>query len=142
MRAGSVFAGRVREALKKFLFLQRLPSGAKARHSFCCVCGTTKVVPFQSLDLIRGSLGHKALFSDPSAIHDSNPREQMTDKRDALHILRLPVEDHFPVAWQSPVENKELCRLLRHRCRLVRMRAELKNQLDAIHPADNYLSVG
>jgi RHS repeat-associated protein len=51
--------GRVahpKEALKKFLFLQRLPSGAKARHSFCCVCGTTKAVPFQSLDLIRGSL--------------------------------------------------------------------------------------
>jgi hypothetical protein len=24
------------------------PSGAKARHLFCCICGTTEVVPFQN----------------------------------------------------------------------------------------------
>jgi transposase len=76
--------------------------------------------------------GHELLIGDASAIHASAPREQRTDKRDARHILRLLVEDRFPSVWQPPAANEEQRQLLLHRCRLVRMRTRLKNQLDSI----------
>ena len=76
--------------------------------------------------------GHELLVGDASAIHASAPREQRTDKRDARHILRLLVEDRFPSVWQPPAANEEQRQLLLHRCRLVRIRTRLKNQLDSI----------
>lgn len=76
--------------------------------------------------------GHELLVGDASAIHASAPREQRTDKRDARHILRLLVENRFPAVWQPPAANEEQRQLLLHRCRLVRMRTRIKNQLDSI----------
>lgn len=76
--------------------------------------------------------GHELLIGDASAIHASAPREQRTDKRDARHILRLLVEKRFPEVWQPPAGNEEQRQLLLHRCRLVRMRTRLNNQLDSI----------
>jgi hypothetical protein len=32
---------------------ERQTSGAKARRLFCCICGTTEVVPFQNSELFR-----------------------------------------------------------------------------------------
>lgn len=77
-------------------------------------------------------LGFTFLLGDPSAIRAANPRRQKTDKRDARHILHLLVEDRFPAIWQPPAENEQLRQLLLHRCRLVRLRARLKNLLDCI----------
>ena len=77
-------------------------------------------------------LGDELLVGDASAIHASAPREQRTDKRDARHILRLLVENRFPSVWQPSAGNEEQRQLLMHRCRLVRMRTRIKNQLDAI----------
>ena len=71
-------------------------------------------------------------MGDASAIHASAPREQRTDKRDARHILNLLVEKRFPAVWQAPIANEEQRQLLLHRCRLVRMRARIKNQLDSL----------
>jgi transposase len=82
--------------------------------------------------ILIGELGYELLVGDASAIHASAPREQRTDKRDARHILRLLVENRFPAVWQPSVANEEQRQLLLHRCRLVRMRARIKNQLDAI----------
>jgi transposase len=76
--------------------------------------------------------GHELMVGDASAIHASAPREQRTDKRDARHILRLLVENRFPAVWQPSVANEEQRQLLMHRCRLVRMRTRIKNQLDSI----------
>lgn len=76
--------------------------------------------------------GHELLVGDASAIHASQPREQRTDKRDARHILRLLVENRFPAVWQPSVGNEQQRQLLMHRCRLVRMRTRIKNQLDSI----------
>jgi transposase len=76
--------------------------------------------------------GHELLVGDASAIHASAPREQRTDKRDARHILRLLVEKRFPAVWQPSAGNQEQRELLMHRCRLVRMRTRIKNQLDSI----------
>jgi transposase len=71
-------------------------------------------------------------LGDATQIRASNPRKQKTDKRDARHILKLLVEKRFPEIWQPPVENEEVRQLLLHRCRMVRMRTHLINQLDSI----------
>ena len=77
-------------------------------------------------------LGYEFLLGDPSAIRAASPRRQKTDKRDARHILRLLQEDRFPVVWQPPAENEQLRQLLLHRCRLVRLRTRMTNQLDSM----------
>jgi transposase len=89
---------------------------------------------------LMGELGHEVLLGDPSAIHASMPRRQQTDKRDARHILTLLVEDRFPVVWQPSLENEDTRQLLLHRCRLVRFRARVKNQLDAMAKNEGLLS--
>lgn len=77
-------------------------------------------------------LGHEFVLGDATAIRASNPRRQKTDKRDARHILTLLLENRFPAVWQPSLENEELRQLLLHRCRLVRMRTRVRNQLDAM----------
>lgn len=85
-------------------------------------------------------LGHEVLLGDATEIRASNPRKQKTDKRDARHILSLLVEDRFPAIWQPPVENDEMRQLLLHRCRMVRMRTRIKNQLDGMAKNEGWLS--
>ena len=85
-------------------------------------------------------LGHEFLLGDPSAIRAASPRRQKTDKRDARHILNMLVEDRFPAVWQPSVENQELRQLLLHRCRLVRLRVRIKNQLDSMGKNEGLLS--
>ena len=85
-------------------------------------------------------LGHEFLLGDAGAIRASVTRRQKTDKRDARHILKLLVEDRFPDVWQPPVENEALRQLLLHRCGLVRMRARVKNRLDAMAKNEGWLS--
>jgi transposase len=85
-------------------------------------------------------LGLEFLLGDASAIRASCPRKQKTDKRDARHILTLLVEDRFPAVWQPPMENDDLRQLLMHRCRLVRMRTRVKNQLDSMAKNEGVLS--
>jgi transposase len=87
-----------------------------------------------------GELGYEMLLGDPGAIHASMPRRQQTDKRDARHILTLLVEDRFPVVWQPSVGNEETRQLLLHRCRLVRLRTKVRNQLDAMAKNEGLLS--
>jgi transposase len=78
---------------------------------------------------LMDELGHEFLLGDAAAIRAACPRRQKTDKRDARHILNMLVEDRFPSVWQPGVENDELRQLLLHRCRMVRMRARVKNQV-------------
>jgi transposase len=78
-------------------------------------------------------LGYEFLLGDPSQIRASSPRKQKTDKRDARHILNLLLgQERFPAVWQPPLENEDLRQLLLHRCRLVRLRVRIKNQLDSM----------
>ena len=46
--------------------------------------------------------------------------------------LRLLQEDRFPAVWQPSVENEQPRQLLLHRCRLVRLRTRITNQLDSM----------
>jgi transposase len=85
-------------------------------------------------------LGYEFLLGDPSAIRAANPRQQKTDKRDARHILKLLLEDRFPAVWQPSVENEQLRQLMLHRCRLVRLRVRVKNQLDGMAKDEGLVS--
>jgi transposase len=87
-------------------------------------------------------LGHELLLGDPAKIRASVVRKQKTDKLDARHMLTLLREGRFPAVWQPSQENEETRQLLLHRCRLVRMRTRVKNQLDSIHPSDQDPSLG
>jgi transposase len=77
-------------------------------------------------------LGYELLLGNPSEIRASMPRNQRTDKRDAEGILRLLVENRFPVVWMPPLADEDLRVLLTHRCRLVQLRTRVKNQLDSL----------
>jgi hypothetical protein len=44
----------------------------------------------------------------------------------------LLLEDRFPVVWMPPAADEDLRALLVHRCRLVRLRTRVKNQLDGM----------
>ena len=90
-----------------------------------------------------GELGYEVLLGDPSPIRASNPRQQKTDKRDARHILNLLLgKERFPAVWQPSVENEDLRQLLLHRCRLVRLRVRIKNQLDSMAKNEGLWSKG
>jgi transposase len=89
---------------------------------------------------LTDELGYEFLVGDASEISASNPRRQKTDKRDARHILKLLMEDRFPTVWQPGVEAEDLRQLLSHRCRLIRLRAKTKNQLDCIAKNEGLLT--
>jgi transposase len=97
---------------------------------------------FRWFQRLMGKLGYELLLGDAGAIRASNPRKQKTDKRDAQHLLRLLLEDRFPAVWQPGVENEELRHLLLHRCRLVRMRTRVENQLDSLAKNEGLVSGG
>src|SRR5450759_5796083 len=117
---------------------RRLTHPAEAQAFYRALAGSQVRVGMEATGNFRwfrrllGQLGHEALLGDPAKIRAASVRKQKTDKRDARHILSLLVEDRFPVVWQPPVENEELRQLLLHRCRMVRLRTKVKNQLDAV----------
>jgi transposase len=125
---------------------RRLNHPQEAAEFYRSLCGRAVRIGIEATGNFRwfrrlmSALGHEVLLGDPSAIHASIPRRQQTDKRDARHILTLLVEDRFPVVWQPSVENEDTRQLLLHRCRLVRFRARVKNQLDAMAKNEGLLS--
>src|SRR5271157_4447732 len=74
-------------------------------------------------------LGNAVWIGDAAQIRASYVRKQKTDKRDALHILQLLLEDRFPRLWTPTPEIRNQRQLLVHRHKLVRLRAQVKNQL-------------
>lgn len=74
-------------------------------------------------------LGHDLWVGDAAKIRASDDRQQKHDKRDARLLLRLLVEGRFPRIWVPSGEEKDLRQLLIHRDRLVRLRAQVKNEL-------------
>lgn len=78
-------------------------------------------------------LKHELWIGDAASIHWLNPRkQQLTDKRDAQHLLNLLREKRFPRIWVPSVEERDLRQLLKHRHTLVQMRTRVKNQLQHI----------
>ena len=74
-------------------------------------------------------LGHEIWIGDAAQIRASYLRKQKTDKRDAVHILKLVVEGRFPRLWTPDREQRDLRQLVLHRHKLVEIRSRVKNEL-------------
>jgi transposase len=87
---------------------------------------------FRWFQRLLAELRFELWVGNAAAIRATEPRKQVTDKRDARQILQLLREDRFPRIWVPPAADEELRTLLLHRCRLVRLRTRVKNQLDGM----------
>ncbi len=74
-------------------------------------------------------LGHEVGIGNAAKIRATDPRQQKHDRRDAALILKLLLERRFPRIWIPSGEEKDLRQLLIHRYKLVRIRAQVKNEL-------------
>jgi len=73
--------------------------------------------------------GHEVWIGDAAKIRASDVRQQKHDKRDAALLLKLLMEGRFPRIWTPSTEQRDLRQLLIHRNKLVRLRAQAKNEL-------------
>lgn len=114
---------------------RRLNHPAEAERFYSSVAGRQVRIGIEATGNFRwfrrlaARLGFELLVGDPSKIRATMPRKQRTDKRDAQGILRLLLEDRFPTVWMPPIADEDIRSLLTHRCRLVRLRTRVKNQL-------------
>jgi transposase len=77
-------------------------------------------------------LGHEVCIGDAAKIRASCERKQKTDRRDAELLVKLLAEDRFPRIWVPTPAERDARQLLLHRHKLVRMRTQVKNQLQAL----------
>ena len=77
-------------------------------------------------------LGVECLVGHPGKIRAQEPRKQKNDRRDALLLLRLLMDNRFPTIWMPSVEQRDLRALLQHRHQWVRIRVRIQNALQAI----------
>ena len=68
-------------------------------------------------------------MGDAAKIRASDVRQQKHDRRDAALLLKLLLDGRFPRIWVPSSEQKDLRQLLIHRHKLVRVRAQVKNEL-------------
>jgi transposase len=78
---------------------------------------------------MAAAAGHDVWVGDAAKIRASDPRQQKHDRRDAALLLKLLLEGRFPRIWIPSSEEKDLRQLLIHRYKLVRMRAQVKTEL-------------
>jgi transposase len=77
--------------------------------------------------------GHRLRLGDAGKIRAKETRKQKHDRRDAELMARLLVEGTFPdLQWVPTLAERDQRQLLMHRHKLVRMRAQVKNQLQHI----------
>ena len=86
----------------------------------------------QWFERMLAELGHQVWIEDAAKIRASCERKQKTDGRDADLLLRLLAEDRFPRIWVPTAAERDGRQLLLHRHKLVRMRTQVKNQLQAL----------
>lgn len=77
--------------------------------------------------------GHQLRIGDATKIAAMDPRKQKHDRRSAEHIALRMLKNDFPdLRWTPTLEQRDQRQLLMHRHKLVRMRAQVKNQLQHI----------
>jgi transposase len=86
----------------------------------------------QWFERLLAELGHQLWIGDAAKIRASTERKQKTDRRDAELLLQLLVEDRFPRIWVPTPGERDTRQLLLHRAKLVRVRTQVKNQLQAL----------
>jgi transposase len=79
-----------------------------------------------------GELGFEVWIGDPAEIKTKRVKKQKTDRKDAQLLLTLMMVDRFPRIWVPSPENRDVRQLLWHRHRLVKMRTQIMNQLQAL----------
>ena len=90
-------------------------------------CGHT-----QWFEQMLAEMGHELWLGDAARIRALCVRQQKTDRRDAEHILDLLLTERFPRLWVPTPAERDVRQLLVHRHQRVRMRTQVKNQLQAI----------
>src|ERR1700731_566540 len=73
--------------------------------------------------------GHDVWIGDAAKIRAAEVRQQKHDRRDAALILKLLLEGRFPRIWTPSGEERDLRQLLIHLYKLVRIRAQVKTEL-------------
>jgi transposase len=76
--------------------------------------------------------GHDVWIGDAAKIRASDPRKPKHDRRDATLILKLLLAGGFRGFGPLRVKNKDLRQLLIHRHKLVRLREQVKNELQRL----------
>jgi len=78
---------------------------------------------------LLAGLGHELRLGDAAKIRAMEVRKQKTDRRDAELLLRLLLEGRFPQLWVPSPEQRDTRQLLLHGHKLVKMRRQVKNEL-------------
>jgi transposase len=86
----------------------------------------------QWFERMLAELGHEVWIGDPAKIRASCERKQNIDRRDAELLLKLLAEDRFPRIWVPTAAEGDGRQLPLHRHKLVRIRTQVKNQLQAL----------
>ena len=86
----------------------------------------------QWFERMLSELGHQVWIGDAAKIRASCERKQKTDRRDAELLVKLLDEERFPRIWVPTPAERDARQLLLHRHKLVRMRTQVKNQLQAL----------
>jgi len=86
----------------------------------------------QWFERLLTELGHEVRIGDAAKIRAAADRKQKTDRRDAQLLVRLLAEERFPQIWVPTPAERDVRQLLLHRHKLVRMRTQVKNQLQAL----------
>lgn len=105
-------------------FYESLPAGARV--------GIEATVPAQWFERLLARCGHELWVGDSAQIRAMVVRQQKTDVRDAVHLMKLLATNQFPRIWIPSTEERDLRQLLLHRQKLVWIRTATKNQLHAL----------
>lgn len=77
-------------------------------------------------------LGITYQVGHPAKIRQADTRKQKHDRRDAVLLLQLLVEQRFPAIWLPTNDQRDVRALLLHRHQWVRLRTRVQNALQAI----------
>jgi transposase len=94
--------------------------------------GTEACGHYPWFERLLQELGIELWLGDAARVRASVVRRQKTDRRDALHILELLIQDRFPRIWVPSLEVRDVRQLLVHRHKQVQARTRTKNQLQAL----------
>ena len=86
----------------------------------------------QWFERLLAELRHTLWIGDAAKIRASTERKQKTDRRDANLLLELLEQGRFPRIWVPTPAERDVRQLLLHRAKLVRVRTQVKNQLQAL----------
>ena len=86
----------------------------------------------QWFERLLGELRHTLWIGDAAKNRASTERKQKTDRRDANLLLELLEQQRFPRIWVPTPAERDTRQLLLHRAKLVRVRTQVKNQLQAL----------